>query len=140
MNRLYRPGCLTGTPPRTSRRFAWCRLPVLPCAAAILLAGATVAAGHRGAPAAGHSITTSTPLPPPPIWASGPALARFYALYIAWLQLPAETRPSFSMWLDRQGVINPHLKAQLLALYVWYSGERRVLRGVPPLPPVGVRG
>jgi len=139
MNRLLSSACLVWRSLRTPACVRSNSIAVISCAAALLLVGGAPAGGHRGVPTAGHAITTSTPLPPPPVWATGPALARFYVIYLAWLQLPPASQPPFSVWIDMQGVTSPHLKAQLLALFLWYSSEHRIPRGYPA-PPLGARG
>lgn len=70
-----------------------------------------------------HWGTTSTPLPPPPAWATPQFLSRFYTLFLAFSHLPPLGKPSFSQWLDMNGVTSPHVKAQMLALYAWYTGQ-----------------
>ena len=70
-----------------------------------------------------HWGTTSTPLPPPPSWATPQTLSRFYALYVAYSHLPPVGKPSFNQWLVQIGITSPHLQAQLVALYAWYTGQ-----------------
>lgn len=87
----------------------------------IAVLGGSVWAEGRSVPPRGHWLTTSTPLPPPPKWASGAILTRFYSLYLPYLALPPRSKPSFAEWLELNDVVDPHLKAQLLALYAWYA-------------------
>lgn len=98
--------------------------------AAAVLASATIALLARPSEATSgrvrpspHWGTTSTPLPPPPSWATPQALSRFYTLFLAYAHLPPAGKPSFGQWLDMNGVSSPHLKAQMLALYAWYTGQ-----------------